>query len=51
MGLSNIGLQGLQGSELKSNILSDDLLRVNKTGAFMKTKPHNNDLGGRTPLN
>jgi len=26
------------------------VLRANKTGAFMKTKPQNNDLGGLTPL-
>ena len=37
-------------SELGSNISSDVVLRANKTGAFMKTKPQNNDLGGLTPL-
>jgi len=26
------------------------VLRANKTGASMKTKPHNNDLGGLIPL-
>jgi len=26
------------------------VLRASKTGAFMKTKPQNNDLGGLTPL-
>jgi len=27
------------------------VLRANKTGAFMKTKLQNNDVGGRIPLN
>jgi len=34
----------------QSNISLDELLQSNKTGAFMKTKPQNNDLGGRIPL-
>jgi len=29
----------------------DELLQLNKTGAFMKTKTQNNDLSGSAPLN
>ena len=39
-----------KGLKMKYATSHRRLLRANKTGAFMKTKPHNDDVGGRPPL-